>query len=179
MRAAIALACFLALACGRGPATPDAAVERYFRALPRDPVRAYLLLDPAVHRAHGLRVPLSLALRPANGPPSLPGAQVGWLDLFKDPWLREQAGALAVEIDGVSATGDAASVRTRVRSAGVAGFEQVFRLRRDGSGASWRIVAIEQSGVGPGSESAAFAAAPSAEGLRRLRAARARAAPSP
>jgi hypothetical protein len=172
---ALALASVLALACGRDPLPPEGVVALYFRSLPRDPTRAFLLLGPEVHRAHGLRVPLARALQaePGESPFRLSSAQVGWLDIFKDPWLRTEAGALRVEVEDVSTQGDAATVRTTVDHPGQPPFEQVFELRRR---SGWQIVAITQDHVDPANETAAFAAAPTTTGLRRLLARRAGAA---
>jgi hypothetical protein len=174
--AGLVVAGALALACARAD-SPAAAVKQYCDALPRDPVRAFLLLGPELHRTHGLRIPLTAALRAAAAgapPTTLPEAQVAWLDIWKDPWLRSEADGLRFELGTVREVGDAAEVRVHVAPDAAPPFDQDFELSRAGTHAAWRIVAITQSGVSPANAGPAFAAAPSVE--RLLAAQRARAA---
>jgi len=166
---AAALGLAPALACAPAGDTPEQVVALWFRALGRAPVRAYLLLDERYHHTHGLRMfPGGEAPDPDEPEPlRLARARVGWLRALEPAVVRERARELAVAIEDTWREDGRAVVRTRVRAPGGADFAQVFDLVRDDGG--WRIAGIEQRGLEPASWGAAYAAAPTREGYRRVR----------
>ncbi len=176
---------------GAVPGSALATVERYFAFRARDPVRAADLLAPEAHLAHGLRLATMLRVPLAPEPETTPEnaralelarARVAWLDLYNlVRWVQPVAAALDVRVTTVNQQRDAADVGVRVGAAettrpagGAIGlwpfppFEQRFELRR--AGGAWRIVRITQSAVVAESSVPAFVAAPTLEGLDRLRA---------
>lgn len=144
-----------------GPGDPGDVVLRYRDALARDPVRTLALLAPAFHRAHGLRFhevgdlpPASgerRAERPASAPPpsddpelELERARLGWLTVLTRPAFARLAPDLALAVEDVDVSDDAARVAARVRMRERPAFRARFRLTRaDGV---WRIEAIEIEG---------------------------------
>jgi len=161
---------------------PDAVVLRYFQYLQRDPTRAFLLLGDGVQRESGLRIPLSASLdpkaEPEGGAPSIADSKIAWLDLQRDAWLRAECQRLRASVLDVATTGDGSRVRVRVLADGAGEFEQSFELERVGDEDDWLITRISQRGLAPPTWGAAFAAAPSAEGLRHVQAIRVAMSPS-
>jgi hypothetical protein len=175
-RALVAAFAALAIGCGSPLATPSDVVRGYFDALARDPIRTLPLLTDAFHRRHALRVVTSAD---AEGRPSEPTAtalaidrhQLGWLAVQSRPELARLLAGEATQIDDDRERGDIASIAVRVAPREAPPFEQRFALVRSGPLGSWRIDAIEQSGVVPENEAAAFATYPN-EAARRALAAR-------
>ena len=166
-----------AVGCGAPAATPIDVAQAYFRALARDPIRTLPLLTPEFHRRHGLRVATAADARAAaehRAPAELPAAlaldrqQLGWLVVQSRPEVAKIVAAFTTRLGDAHESGDTASVAMRVDPHEAPVFEQRFALVRDGTGAPWRIDAIEQVGVTPASAAAAFAAWPNEAARRAL-----------
>ena len=170
-----------AAACAR-PASPAEVVAAYFAALGRDPIRTLPLLTPAFHEQHALHAVTSAEARGGGrGEPPDAGAlavdrfELGWLAVQSREGFRALRDRLGVTPIGDEATGDRAHVSVRIEAGAAPAFEQRFALVRQAPGAPWRIDSIEQSGVAPGAELAAFVAHPTeAERVRLERISRAR-----
>jgi len=163
-----------AAGCAR-PASPTEVVAAYFAALGRDPIRTLPLLTPAFHEQHGLHAVTSAEAR-AGGSGEAPRAgalavdrfELGWLAVQSREGFRALRGLLAVTPVRDEITGDRAGVTVLVQAGAGPAFEQRFALAREAPGASWRIDSIEQSGVAPGAELAAFVAHPTEAERQRL-----------
>lgn len=164
------------------PGTPEAAVEAYFRALGRDPIRTLPLLDDDAHHAHGLRLadtvvqegPLAAA---AEGP--VERHQIAWLALQKRASFRTFAERLAVRTLAATHDGDRATVAVQVSTPGAPPFAQRFELVRAGPGKPWRIDAVTQDAVVAGNAPAAFVAWPNEAARAQLEQAAGARAPAP
>ncbi len=185
MRAGLAAIALLALvACGAQPRTPDAVVSAYFATLGRDPIRSLPLTTEAFHRAHGLSIVTTsearawrggaeLAAKPSDphgiaAPERIDRAQVAWLAIQnRADFARVASGLVATQKD-VQESDEVATVTVAVTHAQAAPFLQIFRLLRESPDSSWRIDAIDQSGVGPDNDVAAFVAHPTEQARRAI-----------
>lgn len=175
-RARLARIALLALvACGAPPRTPGDVVAVYFATLGRDPIRSLPLTTENFHRAHGLSIVTTSEARAWRGGAQLPDAaapervdraQVAWLAIQNRADFARIAGELVATPLSTEEAGDVATVAVTVAPAHAPPFRQIFRLTREAPDSAWRIDGIEQSGVEPGSEAAAFVAHPS-EAARR------------
>jgi hypothetical protein len=178
-RIGVALAAALLLAgCARAPASPRDAVDAYFRALARDPLRTLPLLTPGFHRQHGVHAVTTAEAQRAFGvepaAPSASAAEVA-LDRLELGWLMVQSrGAFAKTLAGLGVEplreerdGATAQVVVRVTPPRGGPFEQTFHLAEDERG-GWRIDGVEQAGVGADNLSAAFVAHPTEAVRRRI-----------
>jgi len=178
IRAALAaLALAAMLACSGAPRTPADVALAYFRFLGRDPIRTLPLVTGAFHGQHGLHVVSASEARAlremprpgesaaAAGDWSLDRLQLAWLEVQSRDGFRAVRDGFEVTLLDASERGERASVRVRVQPRRGAAFEQRFELVRDGT---WRIDSVEESGVAPDNELAAFVAHPTESERQRL-----------
>lgn len=165
-----------AIACAPPAASPRDIVLAYFRDLARDPIRTLALVTPEFHRRHGLRVATAAEARAAaarRAPDANVAAlatdrhQLGWLVVQSPPELARLLADATTTAGPAREDGDAASIAVAVLPREGPAFEQRFALVRDGE-ATWRIDAIEQSGVVPANAAVAFAAYPNETARRAL-----------
>jgi hypothetical protein len=140
-------------------------------------MRTLSLLTQAFHVQHGLHVVSAAEARALGEMPrprepataaadwSLDRLQMGWLEVQSRDGFRAMRDRLQVTLLDSIERGERASVVVRVQPRRGAAFEQRFELVRDGA---WRIDSVEQSGVAPDNELAAFVAHPTEGERQRL-----------
>ncbi len=170
----VALVC-VASACSAPPDPAATVAHAYLVSVGRDPMRTLPLLTDAFHRRHGLHVATAGEARGQSRTPgdlAVDRYQLGWLAAQSQPEMARGLGTtLAFGAGELHEEGDFAWIAVPIAPRDGPAFEQRFSLVRAGPDAPWRIDAIEQSGVVPANEAAAFAAYPN-EAARRARAVR-------